>query len=126
MNKILINSEKEYVDFFKSSFEAIEEIQSLLGVEFPYADGTYHSDWVKGIEINEDQDIDESIYRKFDDSIFPESYPCIMVYLFDNEFDMFGKVKFRLFNFVYLSDFKDRKLILNELTAEAEKLDLGY
>lgn len=111
MNKTLIKSEKDYVNFFVDfvdndidmSFEAIE---SLLGIEFAFEDGNFPNDIFNDIEINEDQDIDTGVYRKREDCLFPEHYPCVMVYHIENEWDRFGDVEFRMFEFVYLQDFK--------------------
>lgn len=104
MNKTLVNSEKEYMDLF-SNFDP-GEIESLLDIEFAFVDGTYRADWIKGVEIDEQQEIDASVYRKYDESVFPESYPCVVVHYFDDDYDLYGKIKFRLFDLVYPIDFK--------------------
>ncbi len=108
MNKILLNSEQEYMNLFLADENNLAEweIESLLDIEFALEDGTYPKDWIKGIAINEDQELDITVYRKCESSIFPESYPCVMVYFIENSFDKLGAVKFRMFDFVYESDFK--------------------
>lgn len=108
MNKTLITSEEEYVNFFveNDTDMSYEEIESLLGIEFALEDGTFRDDWVEGIEIDEDQDINPKVYRKYEDCLFPEHYPCLMVHNIEDSSDRFGNVKFRMFEFVYLQDFE--------------------
>lgn len=106
MNKTLIKSEKEFIDLFLVKGDlAAWEVENLLNIEFAFMDGTYRNDWIKGIEIDDQQDIDESKYRTRENSIIPEFYPCMVVHWIENVDDRFGPVKFRMFDFVYESDF---------------------
>lgn len=107
MDKTLISSEKDYINFFiEHDIDfSYDEIESLLGIEFAFEDGTFHSDMFNGVNVDEDQDINPDVYRKREDCLFPESYPCIMVHCIDNDHDRFGKVAFRMFDFVYPKDF---------------------
>lgn len=108
MKKVLVNNEKEFMEIFHSNDEtldSIDEIENLLGVEFAYEDGSFRSDWAFQ-EINEDQEIDLNNFRKQELWCnFPESYPCLVVHWFENDFDRLGNVKFRVMEFVYPSDF---------------------
>jgi hypothetical protein len=107
MKKTLINSDQDLLNIFTQDDCDMnaDEIESILNIEFAFEDGSFRDDWVNGVEINEDQEIDLSVFRKYEDSVFPEKYPCLVVYNIENNFDRFGKVKFRMFDFVYQSDF---------------------
>lgn len=106
MNKTLISSEEEYIRFLVNQDSISDDyIESLVGIEFAFEDGTFRDDWVKGVEINEEQDINHNVYRKHEGCLFPEHYPCVMVHRIEDDYDCFGKVKFVMFYFVYPSDF---------------------
>lgn len=104
MEKVLVNSESEFMKIF-SDWDT-QDIEHFLGIEFPYEDGTFQSDYWKGQKINEDQEVVTSSYRKEEDSLFPEEYPCVVIHWFENTFDRFGNVTFKVMEFVYQKDFK--------------------
>lgn len=108
MKKFLVNSESEYIDLFKEY--SLEEVENIIGVEFPFIDGTY----VQDLDYNdpesiekEKQDVDRSKYRTNEDAIVPESYPCVVLLWWEDVSDRLGKESFRLVEFVYQSDFKE-------------------
>lgn len=100
----LVNSEEEFMAIFKDE----EDIETLLGIEYAYVDGTFQSDFTfDGTnEDNEDQDVGD-VYRKEEYAYFPESYPCLVLFLNYEDYDRNGKVQIRDLEFVYSHEFKE-------------------
>jgi hypothetical protein len=97
MNKKLVFSEVEFFNIFKD----LEDVEEFLGIEFAYKDGSYED----GNYDNENQEIDDTVYRKLEYNMFPNSYPCIVIYFHEDYFDRMGDVSTRLLDFVYPADF---------------------
>lgn len=107
MKKFLVNSESEYIKLFRE-FD-LEEVERVIGVEFPFIDGTY----VQDLDYNdpesiekEKQGVDMSRFRANMNAIIPESYPCVVLMWWEDVADRLGKESFRLVEFVYQGDFK--------------------
>ena len=105
MNRKLVRNEGEVVALVVRSGESPECIERMLGVEFAYADGRYFSDledstpydgeWSRG-----DQPVDFTTYRRGEEPYFPATYPALVLYSFDDDFDRGGSVKTRLLLYV--------------------------
>lgn len=106
MDKTLVNNQEEYMNIFHATDMSLDEIENILGIEFAFVDGKFRSNWMNDASIDEDQDLDLNNFKKHEDAVFPESYPCLVVHWIENNFDRFGKVNFRMIEFVYPSDFK--------------------
>ena len=116
MNKTLVNSEFEVISFFNEKYESfsIETMEEDLGIvfadkngKFPYHCRYYFED--PNI-VNEDEDydcdnIDFSNYKILEEGGLPEKYPCLIVHYFNDTIDRYGKVTFKMFEYVYLEDF---------------------
>ena len=83
LNKKQLHNNQEVIDFLLDDIDvnSIEEAESLLGIEFALADGSYPSD--EGAD--ELQEIDTTTYRpatKKSNELFgfPESYPAILIW----------------------------------------------
>jgi hypothetical protein len=114
MKRKVVRSESEVVKLttklLRKQGSAVEEIEQTLGVEFPFKDGTYHSEMDQQPEDKvvewESQDVDFDKYRKVKEGFFPKTYPAVMLWCVENDFDRFGPVNFRMFEFVELTDFR--------------------
>lgn len=114
MNKTLAQSEAEFVAIFTSllgkrvdyvEWDA-QGIEEFIGVEFPFVDGTYLSDLEKGDEDFDDVlTIDTSQYRKTDMANFPSTYPCLVLWTNELDYDRIGEVRMQMLEFVYPTDF---------------------
>jgi hypothetical protein len=98
MDKLLVNSEQEYMDLF-SEFD-LYEAEKFMGVEFAFEDGTYQDN-----TDDESQNVSKTIYRKRDYNNFPESYPCIVLLANDKDFDRTGTLTLQILEFIYPADF---------------------
>lgn len=99
MNKHLVHSEEEYIALFDEY--DLNDAEVFLRVEFAFVDGTY-VDLVNG---NDDQEVDRKTFRKNEESVFPDSYPCLVLLANEKSFDRIGNTTFKFLDFVYLSDF---------------------
>lgn len=112
--KFLVNSEQEFIKLFDHVSDVVD-VELFIGVEFPYADGTYASDLNdeeltdEEIDEIESQDIDRTQYRKNAGWVGPEQYPAVCLINYSDDFDRIGNVRFRMLECVYLSDFKEAK-----------------
>lgn len=109
MDKALLSSEKQYVEFIIKEFEkqGVEKIEEFLGCCFAFSDGqfAYNDDGELNLKANDELDVDFDNYRKNEDNNFPTSYPCLMAYKFENRFDRCGDFEIEIFEFVYPADF---------------------
>ena len=110
MDKHLVNNEQEFMSLF-ADFD-LQEAERFLGIEFAYVDGTFQSDYWKGIQVNEDQEVDRNVYRKCSfsmfkdiDLCFPQEYPCLVLLANDKDFDRTGELAFIMLEFIYPKDF---------------------
>lgn len=99
MNKFLVKTESEYLDLFKDF--GLLDAEEFLGIEFAFVDGSYQDE----DGCDESQDIDRNVFRKKDDSQFPEEYPCVVLLANESSFDRFGKTQFKFLEFIYQKDF---------------------
>lgn len=110
MKKILLTSEKQYVEFVIKEFNkhSAEKVEEFLGCCFAFSDGQfmYNDDGELNLKANDRLDVDFDNYRKNEDNNFPESYPCLMVYTFEKDYDRCGNYEIEIFEFVYPEDFK--------------------
>ena len=115
MEKKLIKSVQEIIDLIEPFYSRTEDLEYDLGIEFAYESNrnAFRSDysWFGSKRHEEDpydgEEVTFKSWRKQVDSILPSSYPVLMVYYFENDFDYFGKVDFRFFTFVTLDDFRE-------------------
>jgi hypothetical protein len=101
-----------------------EDVEHLLGIEFAYVDGTYQYDYLKGKEINDDQDIDRNKYRrsKYVSSYFPKHYPCVVLFEDDHDMIVWGpQVRTTIVLFVYQKDFEKNPARKRRIKNEAVK-----
>lgn len=103
MNKILVSSEKEFIAIFENLDPEI--VEKFLNIEFAFTDGSYISDSIDDDSIDEDQDIDTSKYKKYDEELFPASYPVVVIWNISKDFDRIGSFSVEFLEFVYPSDF---------------------
>jgi hypothetical protein len=104
MDKFLAASEQEVINFFKDKFSSIEDMEHDLGVTFADMNGNYMDD------DNDDFNYDEvnySQYKVVESGALPEKYPCLIVHWFEKDFDRFGSVEHRIFEYVYQDDFNN-------------------
>lgn len=109
MNRKLVRNEGEIVALVvrQASGESPECIESMLGIEFAYADGRYPSDLEASTSDDgdwswENQPVDFTTYRyrRGEEPYFPATYPALVLYSFDDDFDRGGSVKTRLLLYV--------------------------
>lgn len=102
MNKTLISNQYDLVALLlDASSDDFHWVETQLGIEFPFVDGTFQGD----DGCDESQDVDTDEFRVIEPGLFPESYPCVVVHTFEKTFDRTGKVEICLFEYVYLTDF---------------------
>lgn len=111
MNKKLVNNNQELIDYLLEDLDfQLHEVESLLGIEFPFEDGSYQSsifDGEDGEDIDESQDVDTSNFRVVESDYsegLPEDFPVIVV------IEKFGSGRGDDFNhlaveYIYQSDF---------------------
>lgn len=117
MKRTIFNSEGELVQFLRTQMMSkisfgIEEVENCLGIEFAYVDGTYATDRMNEAEINddwdwEDMDLNFHVYRRKDSCNLPNSYPVLLLYNFDSDYDRMGKMTTCMFDFVTKDDVKE-------------------
>ena len=109
MNRKLVTSEDQVVALVVaalSTTEGAESIEAFLGIDFAFADGRYPDDLEAAMGEGdddwswEDQEVDYTTYRRRDDAHFPATYPALVLYSFDDDFDRGGSVKTRLLLYV--------------------------
>ena len=109
MNRKLVTSEDQVVALVVkelSEKESPEDIEAMLGVEFAYEDGRYPSDLEAAMDGEEDdwswedQPVDFTTYRHGEEPYFPATYPALVLYGFDDDFDRCGSVKMRVLLYV--------------------------
>lgn len=109
MNRKLVKNEGEVVALVvkELSEESPEDIEAMLGVEFAYADGRYPSDLEAAMNGEgdedwswEDQPVDFTTYRHGEEPYFPATYPALVLYGFDDDFDRGGSVRTRVLLYV--------------------------
>ncbi len=108
MNRKLVRDEGEVVALVvkELSEESPEDIEAMLGVEFAYEDGRYPSDLEAAMDGEEDdwswedQPVDFTTYRHGEEPYFPATYPALVLYGFDDDFDRCGSVKMRVLLYV--------------------------
>lgn len=119
MNRKLVTSEDQVVALVVkelSEKESPETIEAMLGIEFAYADGRYPSDLEDAMNGEEDEDwswqdqpVDFATYRHGEDPYFPETYPALVLYLFDDDYDRGGSVKTRMLTYVEQHELASKK-----------------
>jgi hypothetical protein len=114
MKRKFVYSEAEFVHVLVKECRrnriCVGDMEALLGLEFPYKDGTFLSDEDKlpeGTNYSqwESQQCDFTKYRKTEPKLFPKSYPVALLYQLENEFDRMGSFDIRLIEFVELAEF---------------------
>ena len=108
MNRKLVRNEGEIVALVVSVLgkRNPEALEAMLGVEFAYADGRYPSDLEAAMGEDDedwswqDQPVDFTTYRHGEEPYFPATYPALVLYSFDDDFDRGGSVKTRLLLYV--------------------------
>jgi hypothetical protein len=79
ITKHLVRDESEFLALFKGW--ELDDIETLLGVEFAFTDGTFYSDHHEDEDYEDSRQIDYSKYRKDEAANFPVSYPAIATLL---------------------------------------------
>lgn len=79
ITKHLVRDESEFLALFKDW--ELDDIETLLGVEFAFTDGTFYSDHYEDGDYEDSRTIDYSKYRKDEAARFPVSYPAIVTLL---------------------------------------------
>lgn len=102
--KIFVQSDQEMLDIWAD--EDINHVEQILGIEFPFADGTYQSeiDFDKTPDFDETQPVDRTKFRRGPDCRMPESYPCCVVRFHEDTYDRMGSIVIDLFEVVYPED----------------------
>ena len=109
MNRKLVRDEGEVVALVVAALsekESPEDIEAMLGVEFAYEDGRYSSDLEAAMDGEEDdwswedQPVDFTTYRHGEEPYFPATYPALVLYGFDDDFDRGGSVRTRVLLYV--------------------------
>lgn len=114
MDKVLITNPQQIVDILFDGTNSVEECEHELGIDFAYEadEKVFRADFKwpsKDDDPYDGEPVNQNVWRKREDCILPESYPVVMVYRIGNDFDRFGKVSFRMYEFVSLSDFEGNK-----------------
>jgi hypothetical protein len=84
MEKKLLRSEKDLIEFFLKELGDLI-MEEVLKIEFPFEDGSYHSEPPDNIE-DEEYDAWEvqptrtDKFRTTEYSMVPEQYPCVVVF----------------------------------------------
>jgi hypothetical protein len=114
MQKTLVHSDGDVVRLFMRLLEDanIETVETMLGIEFANEAGKFPLDYDLDDEAQEaehddlDGTVDENVWRRREDSDFPETYPALVVHHFESVEDCrLGGMDIRLFEYVYLKDF---------------------
>lgn len=116
MGRVLINSEKELLDFFIEALQVdcknknkVEELEEFLGCYFAFSDGQFfiNQDFTINNNINETLPIDLNNYMKWEKNNFPNDYPCLVIYDFQVSSDDICDDNFvKVCEFVYLNEFE--------------------
>lgn len=108
--KIFLQSDEELLKIW--SEKDISYTEQILGIEFPFIDGTYHSDVDFSVtpDFDESQPVDRSKFRKLPECRMPKSYPCIMVRFHEDTVDRLGSITLDFFDFVYPEDMQKNSL----------------
>jgi hypothetical protein len=118
MEKKLIKSETELVDFFVNDLDLDPaKVEEYLGIEFAMESGRYMSDHKSDYDVLDElelEDEDPSKWRVVEEEGLPKSYPCVLVHYFEDTFDRLGNVGFAFFEYVYPSDFLNK---IDEITS---------
>lgn len=100
--KYLVNSEAEYLAIFSKL--PYNKVEHLLGLDFAFVDGSYLDN-----TDDDTQDVSKTIWRTTKYSILPESYPCIVHFIYDNDFDRIGSFTCIVLELFYPSDFSKER-----------------
>lgn len=102
--KIFVNSDQEMLEIWAD--DEISHVEQILGIEFPFVDGTYHSsvNFKETPDFDENQPVDRTKFQRLPDCRMPESYPCCIVRFHEDTFDKMGSIKIDLFEVVYPED----------------------
>lgn len=111
MKRAIVSSEGDLINLMTRILEkegyGLEKIESMLKVEFAYVDGTFQKDRMEQAmnDLNdnwewENQDVDTKVYRRQPHCTFPTSYPAMVLYAIDSDYDRTGPVSICLFEFV--------------------------
>ena len=110
MEKKLLRSEKDLIKFFLQELGDFNIVENVLDIEFPFEDGTYHSNPPKSIQDSDDeyeqweaQETRTDVFKASDDAQIPEQYPCIVLF---SSVDDGGSYGFNIIEYVYLKDFE--------------------
>lgn len=97
--KVYLHNEKSYIDFAieclrNRIFPSVENLEDRFGLQFgtdeEAKDGHVNIDNMQ--IINRDQ--------------FPENYPCVMIFLYNKEWDRSGLFTVSYIDYVYKTDFE--------------------
>lgn len=108
MIKKLVHSSQELIDYLlKDLYFEVHEVESVLGVEFPFENGSYHSSFFEGEAVDESQKVDTSNFRVAENDYMtglPKQFPAVVV------IEKFGNGRGDDFNYlemmyIYQSDF---------------------
>jgi len=117
VNRKLVTSEAQIVALVVDALaktEGSESIEAMLGVEFAYADGRYLSDLEAATPDDgdcswEEQPVDYTTYRRREGACFPASYPALVMYSFDDDYDRGASVKTRMLTYVEQHELSSKK-----------------
>jgi len=104
--KIFVTSDQEMLEIWAD--DDIGHVEDILGIEFAFVDGNYHSDvdFKETPNFDESQPVDRTKFRRRHDCRMPEAYPCCVVRFHTDTFDRMGSIKIDLFEVVYPEDIK--------------------
>lgn len=113
MEKKLIKNAQEIIDTLEPFYSCVEGLEYDLGIEFAYESNpnAFRSDYsLFGSKRHEEdpydgEEVTSKSWRKTSNCILPSEYPVVLVYTMENDFDYFGKVDIKIFDFVSLRDF---------------------
>jgi len=110
MEKKLLRSEKDLIEFFLKKLEDFNIIEKELDIEFPFEDGTYHSDPPEYIQDSDEayekweaQETRTDVFKATDESWVPEQYPCVVLF---TSVDYGCSHGFTIIDYVYPKDFE--------------------
>ncbi len=113
MKKLFVTNPQQIIDLIYDATNSVEDAEYELGIHFAYeSDSTvFAADFkILGSRSHEDdpydgEPINQNVWRRTEDCVLPETYPILMVYHIEDTSDRFGKVSFRMYEFVTIDDF---------------------
>lgn len=111
MNKTLVKTEEEFDkfvnDLIKETALSLEEVEGIFQIDFENNEGQVYFEYLDSLPDDAEEECFEAgkVFRKNLNSDVPEEYPCLILHLLEDDFDRLGSIKYRVCEYVYLSDF---------------------